>query len=446
MIENYIIAGGNVLLPEGLKHVDIEIRDGVISGIGQKIAHDGSHQVINAEGELVLPGFIDIHTNGIAGFDLTNGDYDLRNRRFLSNAEAYAAGIDRALRKYAERGVTRAILTSMASPIEELKRAFGFVHAYTVASASSPWKDVLGGLYIEGTFMKLADYSGAHNPDYFNKPSVSLFDRLQEAAGGIIKIVNVVPEWGDAAIKLIEYMYSRGIVCAAGHTGASGSQYGRAMKAGTKLAIHFLNGPTGSSFKPFEEGGAVESVLRASNLFVEVITDGYHVDKSYVMDTISRKGPDKIVIVTDSMFVTCLDEIETFSIFGVDGKVNSNRDFVEVASKPNTLFGSLLTMDVAFSNILNWMTNPVEGVWRDIHEPFSLDQAIAMASGMCSKNPATVLGIFEPASEGQKSEMRSYTGSIEIGKSADLLVARLDRPDGKYKLKIEKVYVKGREI
>ncbi len=446
MMERYFIIGGKVLLPSGLRETNLELSEGVISGIGHDIIPDASSRVVNAEGKYILPGFIDIHTNGIAGFDLTSGVYKPREEAFDAGKEAYAAGIERALRKYAERGVTRVTLSSLAAPIDELKQAFRSVHDYNIKSGNPLWKEVLAGLYVEGTFMKLPEYAGAHNPDYFNEPSRDLFNELQQAAGGLIKIANVVPEWGEPGEKLIDYLSSQGVVCAAGHTGATAVQYDRAITIGTKLAVHFLNGPTGSSFKSFDGGGALESVLRNPGMFVEIIADGYHVDKSYVMDTIRRKGVDKVVVVTDSMFVTCLEEVERFVMFGVEGKVAPNREYVGVAGKTNTLFGSMLTMDVAFSNLLNWMTSRVEGVWRDEHVPVSLEQALVDASAMCCGNPARVLGIFEPGKAEENPDMREYTGSIEVGKSADILVGRLDRPDDRYKLNVEKVFIKGQSI
>lgn len=444
--EDLVLTGGTLLLPEGFRRADVGIRGGVISRIQPKISPGTSSRSIDAAGKYVLPGLIDIHTNGIAGFDLTNGQYDLGRNVFASDREAYLEGLEKALRKYAERGVTRAILTSLASPVEQLKKVFGFVNARESAVADGPWKNVFGGLYVEGTFMKMAEYSGAHNPDYFNPPSEDLFDELQDAAGGLIRIVNIVPEWDEPGLRLTEALASRGIVCAAGHTGATGNQYDLAVRSGVKLAVHFLNGPIRSSTKPFGGGGAVESVLRNRDVFAELITDGYHVDKSYAMDTIERKGPDRVVVMTDSMFTACAPGIDSFRICGIDGRVSSRREYVEVAGKANTLFGSMLTMDVAFSNILNWLTSGVEGAWRDRHEPIELEQAFLRASEMCSSNPARILGIFEPASVGTGADLSGYTGSIEAGKSADLVLAALERPDGKYRLKVEQTFVKGRRI
>lgn len=433
-------------MPEGLKRVDVEIRERVIARIEPKISPSASSQTIEAKGKYILPGFIDIHTNGIAGFDLTNGQYDVERNRFTADRESYIEGLDGAMKKYAEKGVTRVILASLASPVEELKMAFRTVSGYKSDSSNPAWNEVLGGLYVEGTFMKMAEFSGAHNPDYFNQPSIELFEELQEAAGGLIRIVNVVPEWDEPGLRLMESLTAGGIVCAAGHTGATGDQYDRAVRSGVKLAVHFLNGPIRSSTKPFGGGGAVESVLRNRDVFAEAIADGYHVDKSYVMDTIDKKGSDKVVVITDSMFTACAPGIDAFRIYGIDGRVSTNREYIEVDGKADTLFGSMLTMDVAFANILNWLTEGTAGVWRDRHEPIGLEQAFVRASEMCSKNPARVLGIFEPPSGTAGTDLSGYTGSIEAGKSADLVLTALERPGGEYRLKVERTFVKGRPI
>ncbi len=446
MYRKVLIKNGSVLLPDGPKVADIELSGEIIAHIDRHLPAGRSSTVIDAEGKYVLPGFIDIHTNGIGGFDLTKGVYDSEGGSFVSSEETYMKGLDEALRKYAGTGVTRAVLTSLASPISELQRVFSYVNKYRNKSQKHAWGDVLAGLYVEGTFMKRAEYRGAHNPEYFNEPSIELYDRLQSAAGRLIRIVNVVPEWGSSALDLIKYLTEKGIVCAAGHSGATGVEYARAVANGTRLAVHFLNGPTGSSTKPFDGGGAVESVLRDDNVCAEIIADGYHVDKSYVMDTIKRKGFDEVVVITDSMFPTLLEGLQTFSMLGVEGKVSSNGQYLQIADRGNALFGSTLTMDKAFSNILNWLTEPIEGVWYRRHEPLSFEEALSKASSVCSRNPARTLGIFEPKESKVMDSLKGYTGSIEIGKSADLIVADIEKTQGKQHVEVNKVFVKGHLI
>ena len=77
------------------------------------------------------------------------------------------------------------------------------------------------------------------------------FDRLNQAANGSIRYVNVVPEHGDQALDLISYLAEQNVLVGAGHTGATADMYKRAVSQGLRIAVHFTNGPTGSSFKPF---------------------------------------------------------------------------------------------------------------------------------------------------------------------------------------------------
>ena len=446
MNKKVIIKNGKVLLPEGLKSVNIVINDGTFLNIAESIKAAKADVVIDAKGKYVLPGFIDVHTNGIAGFDLTNGVYELESGKFISDEETYLNGLNNALKEYARTGVTRAVLTSLASPVEQLEKVFKYVSEYKRNHIDSPWKEVLAGLFVEGTFMKLVDYRGAHNPDYFYEPSIELFNKLQNASGGLIKVVNVVPEWDEPAFNLIKYLFERKIVCAAGHTGAIGFQYDKAIKNGLRLAVDFLNGPTGSSSKSLDGGGAVENVLKAKNMFVEIIVDGYHVDKAYVLDTIKRKGFDKVCAITDSMFTASFSELKKFNILGVSGVVSENGEYLQIADREYSLFGSMLTMDTAFSNVLTWLTTPIEGIWHAMHKPLKFEDALIKTSTLCSKNPAKILGIYQPESKQDKMLLKNFTGSIEIGKSADVIIADIEKLEDSYKLKLENVFVKGYQI
>jgi N-acetylglucosamine-6-phosphate deacetylase len=431
------IINGNIILPAAVFSGNLEIEEGRITYIGSGSRMPKPDCQINAIGRYILPGFIDIHTNGIAGFDLTNGVYDLESGKFHNDEATYIKGLEWALYRYAKTGVTRAILTSLAAPLGQLKRIFSYVNQYKSEGAQTPWKDILGGLFVEGTFMKLVSFRGAHNPGYFNKPSIELFDELQKLSGGMIKVVNVVPEWDQSALQLIRYLASQNVICAAGHTGATGRQYELAIQNGLRLAVHFLNGPTGSSSKSLDGGGAVETVLRSDSMFVELIVDGYHVDKAYVLDTIKRKNYDRVIAITDSMFAAELPGLKQFKIFNITGKVAENGEYLQIADREDALFGSKLVMVEAFNNLLNWLTAPTGGIWNVLHEPLDFNQALIKVSSMCSDNPARVLGIYNS---------QDNTGSIEIGKRADLLIGEIARVGEKYRFNINQVMVNGMTI
>lgn len=435
------IINAKVLLPSGVEKTNIEIENGIITSISQKLRQNKSAKIYDAENKYVIPGFIDLHTNGIAGFDLTNGLFDVKKKRFSISKENYYTGIDRALQEYAKHGTTLVGFTTLEASITKLKKIFKYIADYK-SNENNKLNDIFHGIYMEGTFMKDERFKGAHNHKYFFEPSINLFTTLQKAASGNIKIVNVVPEWGKSALKLIEYFSKMKIISAAGHTSATGDDYIAAIKKGLHLAIHVLNGPSSSSFKPFNNGGALETFLTSDKMYLEIIMDGYHVNKSYVLDIIKRKGVDKCIAITDSMFATNSEHIKQFKINGVVGKVSKNGEYIQIAGKEdlNALFGSILTMDKAFANILTWFTQPIEGIWNQIHKPLSLNEALVVASKMCSLNPAKILGVY---SDGNKN---TDSGSIENNKRANLIITDIVNKNQKYQLKIDKVFLKGNVV
>lgn len=440
------ILNGNVLLPTGLKKVDVEINDGIISKFARSLKTDTSAIKIYADDKYILPGFIDLHTNGTSGFDLTNGLYNVKAKSFSTKKENYLSGLNNALKDYANHGTTLVGFSTLEASITKMKNIFKLIAEYKRES-TSPYKAIFYGIYMEGTFMKDKKYCGAHNPKYFFEPSISLFNEFQEAAEDNIKIVNVVPEWGESALELIEYLTSKNIICAAGHTGATGKQYSLAIDKGLNLAIHVLNGPSSTSFKSFDEGGALEAFLKSDRMYLEIIPDGYHVDKAYALDILKKKGTDKCIAISDSMFVSNMKHINEFEMNGVSGKISKNGKYIQLAGKgnENLLFGSVLTMDQAFSNLLTWFTMPIEGVWNRIHKPFSFEKALLETSKMCSANPAKLLGIYSGKSRKLKS-IRNSTGSIELGKCGDIVISEIIKNKNGYNLNVKDVILKGKLV
>jgi N-acetylglucosamine-6-phosphate deacetylase len=433
--------GGLVVLPSGVERTDVEMEGGRITAIG-KLSKDLHAVRMNLEGKYLLPGFIDIHANGIAGFDLTNGVFDPSTRKFCSKKDEYLRGLDKALRAFAQRGTTLVGATILEASVAQLTKILSHIAEYRKGSTSAH-SAALYGVYIEGVFIKERRFCGAHNPRFFQAPSVRLFNQFQRAADGNIRIVNVVPEWGKAASTLIAYLSSRGIVCAAGHSGATGDQYRAAIDKGSTLAIHLLNGPSSSSSKPFHGGGVLEVALQSDRVYAEIIADGYHVDKAYVLDIVKRKGIDKSVLVTDSMFAATMTGIREFEIAGIKGKVSKSGRYLSIADRNDALYGSVLTMDQAFQNMLNWFMKPLPGTWNRLHKACTFEEALWKTSHMCSTSPAKALGVFMASSRRLENNLSYGTGQIAPGKRADLVVADIHRKRRSVALTVEKVIVNG---
>ena len=117
---------------------------------------------------------------------------------------------------------------------------------------------------------------GAQNPKFIFEPSRKIFDSIED--NSVIKMVNVVPDFGSKSCELTEYLTTKGIVVGAGHVAASCDQWENAIKAGLKYCIHFTNGPTGGSYKVFNGGGSIEAVLKFDEIYSELMLDGYHIN------------------------------------------------------------------------------------------------------------------------------------------------------------------------
>jgi N-acetylglucosamine-6-phosphate deacetylase len=220
----------------------------------------------------------------------------------------------------------------------------------------------------------------------------------------------------------------------------------QAVQRGLRVAVHFTNGPTGSSFKPFGGGGVLQSVLTSHRVHAELIADGYHVNPAYLLDILHRKTENRIVAVTDAMFPAGAQNIDEFSVSGVPGRVSDSGEYLEVLGKENTLFGSVLTMDTAFSNWLTWLTRDMRGIWFDEHLPYETDEAVLMATQLCSRNPANLLGLLNPVSRYLDQSLENYMGALRVGRRADIALFRLRGHEGGYKAEVQSVFVDGRQV
>jgi len=105
-----------LVLADGCRQDAMEITDNRIAYIGPERPAFTADRVIDAAGRYVLPGFIDLHSNGIAGFDCCNGLYT--SDGFSTQAEDYVRGMEQAAQAYAANGTTAVLLTSIASPFD----------------------------------------------------------------------------------------------------------------------------------------------------------------------------------------------------------------------------------------------------------------------------------------------------------------------------------------
>jgi len=428
MMNDMVISGAKVVTPEGVVGTDVAIRRGRIV-LGPRASGPAKRR-IRAAGKVLLPGFVDIHVHGYEGFDFTLGVYDAASDTFDASADRSLEALGRYVSRMAALGVTTTYLATVAAETETLRRRLRLLEEFL---KSPPSGTRVLGAFLEGTFVS-DKMVGAMNPELVHRPDIGLFDQINET--GLVKLCLVTPEHGESALSLIRHLSRRGVVSGAGHTGATGEEIAAARRAGLRYMVHFLNGPTGTSFKPFHGGGAVEGALAEDRLYCELIADGYHVDPRYVRDLIARKGWHRIIAVTDAMFAAGARGLKTFQVNGIYGVVGPGGKYLQVAHSPSTLFGSCLDMPTAFANLVNWLTAGGPGVWVSGHRGISTDEALTAAALMTATNACRMIGLDKSLG----------VGSIAAGRRADLVLAELRGRRGALRLEVCRTWVDGREV
>ncbi len=418
------LKGGFVVTGEGVERTDIILRDGRVELAGEKERCD---QVVDITGKYVVPGFVDIHFHGYNLFEFTSGLYDVKSETFDNSPAAYDQGFEMLSKTLVKFGVTGFYVGTWASPIENLRNCYAQLYRYLSNTKEQGGAELLGGL-LEGSFLN-PQMAGAQNPDYVLEFCADSFDRIEDK--GTIKLANVVPDFGRPSYELTEYLAGKGIVVGAGHSNATCEQIMEATRAGLKYFIHLTNGPTGGSYKPFDGGGAIEAVLKSDKLYAEQILDGYHVNPAYVRDILKRKGADRIIGITDSLFAAG-SQVKQFTSGGVRGALSEDGKYFQVVDKANTLFSSNLTMDRGFVNLLNWLTIDMQGIWNRRHNALEFEQALVTVAKILSTNPCALIGL------GNKG-----CGSIADGAKADLCVLDIIGSAGNFKVTVESTIVNG---
>ena len=347
---------------------DMRLEHGRIAAFGRDLAPYEGEEVIDGGGAYAFAGLIDTHTHGAMGSVYYNLNSD----------------VDTVLAFEAREGVTMVAATLESAPIDkeiELTR-----HLLPFFEKKSD-RAKLGGIHFEGPFLNPAK-KGAMNPDGMVMPNVPDFDRLYEAAEGHMKLITVAPDM-PGALDVISRAVSRGVKVSAGHTMASAEQMKAAVDTGLTRMTHTFNACRSFDHR---EPGILGTALTDDRVTCEVICDFAHLHPLAVELIYRAKGAARFTAISDSEFAAGLAEGKLISEDGreriIDGGVARLAD--------GTICGSASSLARGFRNLC------------------SLDIPLWEVSRMCSENPAKALGVFD------------QTGSLDVGKCADLFLADKD--------------------
>ena len=131
---------------------------------------------------------------------------------------------------------------------------------------------------------------------YVRPPDWDEFRRLQDVAGGHIRVVTLAPEQ-EGALSFIERLAPSGVVVALGHTAANGTQIRAAVAAGARLSTHLGNGC--HAMLPRHDNPIWEQ-LAADELWASLICDGHHLPPAVIRCLLRVKTPARAILTCDA--------------------------------------------------------------------------------------------------------------------------------------------------
>ncbi len=354
------IINGSVFVGEGFVERDVFVAEGRF--VGEAARAEGG-QTVDAAGCYVIPGLVDLHFHGSAGADISDGDL---------------AGLHRMGAYEASRGVTAMCPATMTLPEDVLMRAAQAAAAYEPAADEA----ALVGINMEGPFISPSKV-GAQNPDYVRNPSAEEFRRLQEAAGGLFKLVDIAPE-EPGAEEFIREMANEVRISLA-HTCTDYDTAARAFELGARQLTHLYNAMDPMHHR---KPGPIPAAVEHGEVTAEIIADGVHIHPAMVRLAFQLFGDDRMILISDTLRAAGLED-GTYDLGGQDVTVRG-----PVATIDNgALAGSV-------SDLMRCLTVAV----RDMGIP------LASAVKAASANPARALGLD------------AERGAIEPGKVADAVL------------------------
>lgn len=334
------------------------------AGTGHEEAGTGAGTGADAfdlTGHWIVPGFVDMHVHGGGG------------AAFSADAEEALRVVD-THRRY---GTTSMVASTVTGELSDL------AEQAAVLSELTEQGDLVG-LHFEGPFIS-PQRCGAHDPALLRDPDPTEVRKLVDAARGTARMVTLAPEL-PGGLKAVRTLADAGVLAAVGHTDSSYEATHAAIDAGASVATHLFNAMPGLGHRL---PGPVAALLEDERVTVELIDDGTHLHSAVVQLAFRAAGSARVAFITDAMSAAGMGD-GRYVLGSMEVEVS---DGVARLVEGGSIAGSTLTLDTAFRRAVT-----VDGL------------PVADAVRALSANPARLLGIDD------------RTGSLEVGKDADLVV------------------------
>jgi len=227
------------------------------------------------------PGLFDLQVNGYNGI-------------WFCSEKLTTDEVEQVIQAYAQQGITRCFPTLITTSCAAIEHKLAVIRQ--ARAKSELVRNVIAGCHVEGPFISPVDGPrGAHPLEHVRAASVFEFQRWQQAAGGLVRLVTLAPEV-PGALDFIEQVAATGVVVSIGHTAASTNIIQQAIDRGARLGTHLGNGCSG--LVPRHDN-IFWPQLADDRLTCSVIADGWHVPNAMLNCILRCKTLDRVVLTSD---------------------------------------------------------------------------------------------------------------------------------------------------
>ncbi len=280
---------------------------------GGKILFDGGG------GLHVFAGFIDIHTHGANGVDLSHAKDD--TVAIIAEAKL-------------KEGVTTFFPTTWTASRERTTAMAKAAAIYRTDQkfARTPF------LHVEGPYLNPTQ-AGAQDPDEMRPPDANEIRALHEICP--IRLLSVAPEL-EGATEFIKEMKAMGIVTSAAHSAATYAEFKIAREAGLGHLTHFCNQMSGLHHR---EIGLVGGGFRDDDVMIEIICDTIHLRPEMIELVFQHRSCNQMMLITDSIAASHLGD-GTYPVNGTEITVKDGAARIPAGN----LAGSIVKFNQALRN------------------------------------------------------------------------------------------------
>lgn len=358
------ITGGKIVLPDEVvcgKALAFDKESGKICGVVDTVP--AGAETIDAKGNYVAPGLVDIHIHGYLGED---------------TCDAKPEGIKKMAYGVIQNGVTAFLPTTMTVSKPEIVAALDAVRSVKEESKTWDGAEIIG-VHAEGPFINPSK-KGAQAEENILVPDADFIIENSD----IITSVTLAPEM-DKDHKCIKKLAAESkVLVSMGHTDATFDEAMKAAEDGVSHATHLFNAMSALAHR---NPGVVGAALASENVSVEVIADTFHINPG-LYSIVSKVKGDKMILITDCTRAGGMPDGE----YDLGGQPIFLKG-IECRLADGTIAGSVLKLNNAVRNVLNHTSLPVYEVFK-----------------MASLNPATAIRVAD------------RIGSLEEGKDADIII------------------------